>query len=391
MKLLIALLVAAAPVVAQPAAPAPAANEDPADVTARVRYERAIRADFDGRREDALREARACLDAKPDGRFADAARALIKRLDTGAPPAPQAAPVAASEPQAETAAPAPVRSTGVGPRTELVISSTVSGLYISSLMAAATDSREKGTVAWLMLGTGGTLAASIFATSGRHVPQSMPQMLQNGVGFGSWIAGISLSLANDSPSGNKIAGSIAAGATLGAVAGLASSPWLTGGDSGAMTNTMIYGGALPTALLYVLSGDKTNSDAYRWTALIGSSVGVFAGPLLNSQMHWSRGRWNLVSLGGGVGALMGGGVAVLAEAKNQSAAALVTAGAIGGLLLTGYLTSDFGADEAHPGSAALVHVEGAKVSLGNPAGALTPTVSASDKHGALLSLVDGRF
>src|SRR5207237_5128411 len=124
-KFLCALLLAAAPALrAQPAPPAPAANEDPSDVSARVRYERAVRADFDGRREDAVREARACLDVKPDGRFADASRALIQRLETG--------------PRLET--PAPVRSTGVGPRTELVISSTVSGLYISSLLASATDS-----------------------------------------------------------------------------------------------------------------------------------------------------------------------------------------------------------------------------------------------------------
>jgi len=142
---------------AQPAIPAPAADEDPADVQARVRYERAVRADFDGRREDAVREAQACIAAQPDGRFASASRSLIGRLNG-----------------VETAA---VRSTGVGPRTELVISSTLTGLYLSSLVASATDAGQKGFVAWLMLGTGGALVGSIFATADRHVPQSMPQML----------------------------------------------------------------------------------------------------------------------------------------------------------------------------------------------------------------------
>src|SRR5205823_15113156 len=109
-KWLCSLLLAAAPASrAQPTPPAPAVNEDPGDVAARVRYERAVRADFDGRRDDAVREAKACLEVKPDGRFADASRALIQRIETGAP-------------GAHLEAPAPVRSTGVGPRTELVIS-----------------------------------------------------------------------------------------------------------------------------------------------------------------------------------------------------------------------------------------------------------------------------
>ncbi len=378
MKWLCALLLAAAPALrAQPARPAPAAGEDPGEVAARVRYERAVRADFDGRRDDAVREAKACLDVKPDGRFADASRALIQRLETAAP-----------GPHLETT-PAPVRSTGVGPRTELVISSTVSGLYLSSLLASATDSGSKGAVAWLMFGTGGALVGSILATSGRQVPQSMPQMLQNGVGYGTWASLIGQSIANNlNSSGSSVAGGVAAGAAAGAAAGLVASPYLTGGDSGAMTGAMIYGGALPTALVYIVSGDKNAANTYRWTALIGSTAGIVIGPLLNRRLHWSRGRWNLVSVGGGVGALMGAGIAVLTDAKNQGAAALATGGAILGLGLTGYLTSEFGEDEAHPGSAALVHVEGAKISLGEPAAAVSPT---AEKSGAFLRLIDGRF
>ena len=186
----------------------PAANEDPSDVSARVRYERAVRADFDGRREDAVREAQACIAAQPDGRFASASRSLIGRLNG-----------------VETAA---VRSTGVGPRTELVISSTLTGLYLSSLVASATDAGQKGFVAWLMLGTGGALVGSIFATADRHVPQSMPQMLQNGVGYGTWASLMVQSISNNlSSSGSSISGGVAAGATAGAVAGLAVSPYLT--------------------------------------------------------------------------------------------------------------------------------------------------------------------
>src|SRR5207244_11140472 len=113
----------------------------------------------------------------------------------------------------------------------------------------------------------------------------------------------------------------------GAVLGLLASPYLTGGDSGAMTGAMIYGGAIPTALIYIVSGNTTADKTYQWSALIGSTAGIAIGPLLNSRFHWSPGRWNLVSIGGGVGALMGGGLAVLSSATGQGAIALATGGA----------------------------------------------------------------
>ena len=65
-KWLLVTLLAAGPVAAQPAPPQAAANEDPGEVVARVRFERAVRAE----REEAIREAQACIEAKPDGRFA---------------------------------------------------------------------------------------------------------------------------------------------------------------------------------------------------------------------------------------------------------------------------------------------------------------------------------
>ena len=384
MKSLFALLLFAAPAFAQPAPPPPAANEDPSDVQARVRYERAVRADFDGRRDDAIREAQACLALEPHGRFADASRALIEKLQGNSlgTPLPGSAGRDGVPGNGQAA-----RSSGVGPRTELVTSSTLTGLYLSSLVAGAAGADEKGTVALLMAGTAGALVGSIWATSGRVVPQSMPQMLQNGVGYGTWVGLIGQAIAS---SNSPRPGPVAATAAGGALAGLVASQFLTGGDSGAMTATMIYGGAIPTALLYVVSGDKNAAKTYEWTALIGSTAGIGLGPLLNSRLHWSRGRWNLVSLGGGVGALMGGGLAVLSDATGQGAAALATGGAVAGLLLTGWLTDGFGADEPRPGSAALVHLEDGKLSAGNAFGAIGPTLYL-DKTAGSVRLLDGRF
>ena len=372
MKLLCAVLFFAAPLAAQPAPPAAAANEDPSDVEARVRYERAVRAEFDGQKADAIREAQSCIAARPDGRFAEASRTLIERLHGEVPPAA-------------------IRSTGVGPRTELIITSTATGLYLSGLVAGAFNARGKESVGLLMAGTGGALLASIVASKDRRVPQSMPQMLQNGVLFGT--EAILLGYAMRDGRGN-IAGGVAAGVLGGAVAGLIASPWLTGGDSGAISTGILVGGALPALIAGALQGPNSRDNKpVEWAALLGSTAGIIVGPILNRRLHYSRGRWNLITLGGGVGALMGGGIGVLADAWKDSVRGglvLTAVGGVAGLALMGYLTEGFGEDEPRPGSAALLHVEDGKLSLGSLPAAISPT-RIQDKTATLFQLVDGRF
>jgi hypothetical protein len=352
-----------AAILAQPIPAAP--DEGPAQVLARVRFERAVREELDGHLEDAAREGQACLDADPQGRFAEAARELILRV--------HGKPVE------------PIRSTGVGPRVELVITSTFTGLYLASLLAYAANADAKGTVALLMLGTGGALAGSIFGTSGRRVPQSMPQMLQNGVSFGTYATLLALAIGD---ARGNIGGQLFAGAAAGTLGGLIASPSLTGGDSAAIAAGMIYGAAVPV-LLEATFGPHRGSKVPLWTALIGSSVGIIAGPILNRRVHYSRGRWNLITLGGGVGALFGAGIGVLTDAFNGEARGglgLLTVGTVAGLGLTAYLTSEFGADEPHPGAAGLLHYENGKLSAGDPLAALAPA-----RNGAYLRVLEGFF
>jgi hypothetical protein len=317
--LLLALLLA------QPSPPCPACNEDPEDVAARVLYERALRAEYDGRAGEAVREAQECVAKRPSGRFADAARELIARSGSAARP----------------------RSGAIGPRTELVIDSTLAGAYLSGLLIGATSPDTKGGVAMEMIGTGGALAASILLTSGKHVPDGMPQMLMNGLGYGTYVALISLAIENGSYSNGTFVGRLLGGASAGAAIGLISSVYIPGGDAAAISSGMVWGGAIPVMIEGAL-GPRNGSNAPLWTALIGSTAGMIAAPIFNQTVNYSRGRWNLISLGGGVGALMGAGVGVLADAlptDTQGGLALMAAGSVAGLGLMALLTRDFDGDE----------------------------------------------
>ncbi len=140
-------------------------------------------------------------------------------------------------------------------------------------------------------------------------------------------------------------------------------------------------------------GKDGKPEPIEWVTLLGSTAGIFAGPLINRQLHFSRGRWNLITLGGLVGALMGSGFGVLTNAwqgSERPGLVLTTAGTAGGLALMAWLTHDFGDDEPRPGSAALVHLEGGKLSVGDLPSALSP-VRVQDKTGGYLRLAEGRF
>jgi len=219
----------------------------------------------------------------------------------------------------------------------------------------------------------------------------MPQMLQNGVLFGTEAALLGYVIAD--PRVHNYAGGVAISVLGGAVAGLFASPYLSGGDAGAINAGILVGGALPALIVGAVSERNSRATPVAWAALIGSSAGLFAGPLLNSRVHYSRGRWNLISLGGGVGALMGGGIGVLADAWKDSVRGgliLTAAGGVAGLALMNFLTDGFGDDEPRPGSAALLHLEDCRLSLGSLPAALSPA-RVQEKPAALLQVIDGRF
>ncbi len=343
--------------------------EGPGDIAARVHYERAVRAEAGQNWDEAVREAQATLEAAPDGAFADASRALLERVRHHGVPT--------QEP-----------SSGVGPRVELVIYSTLLGLAWSALAAAAVHANSKGTLGLLMIGTGAGLGISLAASSGKRVRQSVPGFLTLGATYGAYSALLMSGLGNSDPT----PGAVLAGSIGGAALGLVASPYFTGGDAAAAGEGVIYGGLIPLMIEGTLA-HNLDKDLALGTLLIGSTAGLIAGPLLNRSLNYSRGRWNLIGLGGGVGGLFGAGIGVLAGlnangSDGRGALALTTVGVVAGLGLTAWLTSSFGADE--PRGTALLHLENGKLSLGTALASVGPTVR-DGRAGAMLRALEGTF
>ena len=371
------------------AAPDPAPCETPEEVNGRVRYERALRAWLEGRFDAARAEGQAGLEASPGGRFAAATRELLGRFENDRRPsvAPTALAPAAAPPRPANA------------RGELISFATFTGGLLGGLTAGAVKADGRGYAGLIMLGTAAGLVGSIVATSDGPVRPAYPQMLETGVAYGAFSVLLVDAIANsriDNP-----AGAVAAGVLLGGAGGLgaAYAAKMTGGDAASTFAGLLYGAGVPVLFELALTDDYTSrhDNLYAWTALIGGTVGLVGGPLLNRQLNWTIGRWRLVELGGIVGLVFGTGTAVLVDVKSDKAGfALAAGGTVIGLGLAALATSGFDADEPREHRQALLDVApDGKVRLGSVTEALRPALIAGrggrTEVGAALNVLGGHF
>ena len=349
------------------------ACESPAEIAARVHYERAIRAETESRLADASLEAQETLDAIHTGPFADAAQAMLERLR-----------------KREAGWDGPHGT--VSHRVELVTTSTVLGIYSGALAAGAASANSQATAGLLMLGAGAGLGISLAASSGRVVPAADPPMLLLGSSYGTFAALSGAYLANSS---DNRATEVLAAELGGTLLGLGASHLfdLTGGDASAGQVGAVLGGVLPGLLFAAASND---SRGWAATALIGSSAGMLLFPAANQQLRWSRSRWNLIGLGAGVGALFGGGLLVLANVNSETPILLgLTGGIVVGATLTAWLTSGLASEEANNSTALLEVRPGNRLAFGSLIAALSPVStqrrSGEFSQGLALRALDARF
>ena len=105
------------------------------------------------------------------------------------------------------------------------------------------------------------------------------------------------------------------------------------------------------------------------------------------QLNWSRGRWNLISVGGGVGFLVGLGMSVLTlNSDTKKAGVFITwaAGTVLGLSLTAWLTEGWPGDDRRVATNALFDYRpGQGLGIGNALTAIVPLPSVDGQKGGV--------
>ncbi len=309
---------------AQMAASSPAPEAAPipqdarADSTASDLYEEALRAEAEGKRLVAQELARQALEASPNGRYSISIRRFIDRLTTetllGQPAAKPDSPTGSRV--------AYVLSGGILG----AIAGTIGGVGLATQSAGDTESFNGSVIAaTALVGTTLGIAATLLSM-GAVSDGSIPAQMWTGGTFAAWLATASLVLTQSPDAGtfSAIYGlGIAAGAVAGIVIGATTS--LTAGDGLA---GLVLGNLLVLDGLAFESSDAS-STSIGASILILSVIGYLGGELLNTQIHWSSGRWGLILLSTVLGAALGAVIGVAANTSSGAPAAVAVGSLVG--------------------------------------------------------------
>lgn len=198
-------------------------------------------------------------------------------------------------------------------RGELVFWQTVGGISLGANGCQLLDcSTARETAAVYMATVGGSLALSLVATR-RGIRNGEAQLYNSAQTWGAWNG----LLLNDGFAEDRDEAAVAIATQLGGL-GAGIGLWQvwrpTAGDV-ALTNTFLVWGTVLT-LWGHLSADE--APALR-TIVIAGDVAIVAGALVSRQVKMSRGRTLLIDVGGILGTMAGGLVAVGTESSGSEA------------------------------------------------------------------------
>jgi hypothetical protein len=219
-------------------------------------------------------------------------------------------------------------------RGELVFWSTVGGVFTGAnicIIAKCESDREYATV--YSLSVGGSLALAL-AASRNGVAQGEAQLYNSAQTWAAWNA---LAI-NDGFASSTDAAVISLGAQavgIGAGIGLWKSWKPTQGDV-ALTNSFLLWSTMLTLWGHIVVDEE---PTLRRVVLLGD-VGLLAGALVSTQVKMSRGRTLLIDVGGIIGILGGGLVAVGAQDETAVGVSLFL-GTAAGLAIAAAATRDW--------------------------------------------------
>lgn len=240
-------------------------------------------------------------------------------------------------------------STSDTARGELVFWSTLGGLSLAGNLCVAIDcASDRDHAAAYTLSVGGAVAASLWATR-RGVAQGEAQLYNSAQTWAVWNA---LAI-NDGFAGDKTEASVAIGMQLGGI-GAGFALWQTWhpteGDV-ALTNTFLVWGTMMTLWGHLVADEVPALS----TLVIAGDLSMLAGALVSQEVKVSRGRTLLIDVGGILGSLTGGLVA-LGTSSDSTAGIVLMLGTGAGLAVAAAGTA--GWDKGPPVKVAPSVVEG---------------------------------
>lgn len=238
-------------------------------------------------------------------------------------------------------------------RTEFIVTSTIGSLYAGVVLVDVLDLDEvRPVVGTLLLTTAAGFTASLYTSRGLGLRAADGEAYSLGVIWGAASGGL-LAAAFEFQDSATAQATVLAGGILGGFSSLALSRTVlpTRGQVGVVSTAMPLGFA--TAMLTTVFMQDTNLQ-FRSVALMwfgGLQAGTIAGVMLAPDLDWSASRARLTLLGGGLGGLVGWGVAALATGTNGDGsttskiwAGSALAGIWGGVALGAWLTEDMAPD-----------------------------------------------
>ena len=197
-------------------------------------------------------------------------------------------------------------------RSELAFWSTLGGAFLALNLCVVIDCQTDREYAGVYtLSMGGALAAALLATR-RGVRQGEAQLYNSAQTWGSWNA----LLINDGFAQTPEEAGISIAMQLGGLAGGIGlwQTWRPREGDVALTNTFLLWGTVLTVWGHLIADEEPELR----TVIAAGDIALLAGALVSSQVEVSRGRTLLIDVGGVLGTLAGGLIAISTESDSGS-------------------------------------------------------------------------
>jgi hypothetical protein len=239
-------------------------------------------------------------------------------------------------------------------RGELVFWSTVGGLFTAANVCVIADCQsERATAAVYTISVGGSLALAL-AASHNGIAQGEAQLYNSAQTWGSWNGlAINDGYARDAGEAAVALGSQGAGLLAGI--GLWKTWHPTQGDV-ALTNSFLLWSTVLTLWGHVAADAEPTLRG----VVIAGDIGLVLGALTSTRVKMSRGRTLLIDVGGVLGILGGGLVAVGTHGDTGAGTALLI-GTAAGLGIAAAATRDWDAPAVTVAPTRLTSASGAQV------------------------------